>query len=216
MFIARIRLWRDFPSSLLLFCLLSRSECRASSVHSPNGGRECGWKIDKKRIERKRTMNGKNIYWIAEHTEFFGGKGRKAKLHPSEREAIARGDRNENYILFIFHHIFPHFPSDIIWRRAPQVSRESRWNEIYSSSSPPSHRCARGREVEMDGMKKVENVFFFGENETFFVVSSRAEGGGGSWKNWRRRLFFLESFWRRRVEVAFDEHTIFQLMKTKK
>lgn len=40
------------------------------------------------------------------------------------------------------------------------MSRESRWNEIYSSSSPPSHRCARGREVEMDGMKKVENVFF--------------------------------------------------------
>lgn len=28
------------------------------------------------------------------------------KLHPSEKAE----DRNENYILFIFHHIFPHFP----------------------------------------------------------------------------------------------------------
>jgi hypothetical protein len=31
------------------------------------------------------------------------------KLHPSERAE----DRNENYILFIFHHIFPHFPDTI-------------------------------------------------------------------------------------------------------
>lgn len=62
-----------------------------------------------------------------------GGLIKKAELHPSERAE----DRNENYILFIFHHIFPHFPISSHPPRPLCASfRGVRDGEIYSFSIP--------------------------------------------------------------------------------
>lgn len=90
MFIARIRLWRDF---LPFFSFLPKYNIKkkplkfvrfflcSSFIHAgPLGG--------------KRLIKKWSIEWVENCTQAKGAE-----------------DRNENYILFIFHHIFPHFPS---------------------------------------------------------------------------------------------------------
>lgn len=186
MFIARIRLWRDFPSSFLAFNrreefpesrkLLLFSDSFA--MRRPRGRERVGGRLIKNESRNERWTE--KIYIL--NRELGRKREEEGRTAPKRKRSWGR-DRNENYILFIFHHIFPHFPpisSEWEEKRAPSSesgAREMEWNLFFlllhdwrgSGSQQRWMEWRRGRELKY---RKCA-----GENETFFfstlLVSSR-------------------------------------------